>query len=65
MPEQKNNQFRRDDLVRYKENKTMPWINGRVIIVQENTITLRLENEAVILLRKENLHRDVIRHRSE
>lgn len=58
-------QFKKGDLIRYKENRTVKWQEGRVIIEEENTITLRMINEDVVVLRKDGLSRDVIRHRTQ
>jgi hypothetical protein len=61
----KATEFKKGDLVRYKENRVDKWQHGRVIIEEENTITLRMINEDVVVLRKDNLTRDVIRHRTQ
>ena len=58
-------QFKKGDFVRYKENRTVKWQDARVIIEEENTITLRMINEDIVVLRKENLNRDIIRHRTQ
>jgi len=57
-------EFQRNDQIRYRENKESGWINGRVIIIDEQTITLRLETEDVVVLRKQSLTRDSIRKRA-
>lgn len=57
-------EFQKNQLIRYRENKSSGWVNGRVIIVDEQTITLRMETEDVIVLRKDNLTRETIRKRS-
>jgi hypothetical protein len=59
------NRFKKGDFVRYKENKVSKWQEGRVIIEEENTITLRMITEDVVVLRKDGLSRDVIRHRTQ
>lgn len=57
--------FKKGDFVRYKENRVSKWQEGRVIIEEENTITLRMITEDVVVLRKDGLSRDVIRHRAQ
>ena len=61
--EAKKIEFKKDDLIRYKMNHTVGWVFGRVIIVDENTITLRMITDEVVVLRKENLDRSIIRKR--
>ncbi len=58
-------EFNKDDLIRYKMNQTVGWVFGRVIIIDENTITLRMINDEIVVLRKENLDRSIIRKRSQ
>jgi len=57
-------EFQRNDQIRYRENKESKWINGRVIIIDQQTITLRLETEDVVVLRKQSLSRETIRIRT-
>lgn len=57
-------EFQKNQQIRYRENKKSGWVNGRVIIIEDQTITLRLETEDLVVLRKENLTRDSIRARA-